>query len=103
MNDMTNLAWAFAAGTLLGSLFFGGLWWTTRKGVVADNPVLWFFASMVLRTGMMATGLYFVTNGDWRRAVACLLGFIAARLTALRLTDILAHRPVAGTGVRRES
>lgn len=103
MTSTINLAWALAAGILLGSLFFGGLWWTTRKGVVADNPALWFLGSLILRTSMMASGLYFVTGGDWHRALACMFGFILARLTVVRFTDALLQRPVARSKVRRES
>ena len=102
MTDTINLALAFAAGILLGSLFFGTLWWTTRKAVIADNPALWFFFSLLLRNGAVLTGFYFVTGGDWHRALACLFGFIVARLMVLRFTDTLYH-PVAATEVHRES
>ena len=102
MNDTINLAWALAAGILLGSLFFGGLWWTTRKAVMADNPALWFFSSLLCRNGGVLTGFYFVTSGDWHRALACLVGFIVARLMVLRLIATL-HPPLAATKVHRES
>ena len=102
ISNPLNLAWAFAAGMLLGSLFFGGLWWTTRKAVMADNPALWFFGSLLLRNGGVLTGFYFVTSGDWHRALACMFGFIVARLMVLRFSDTLYH-PVAATEVHRES
>ena len=34
---------ATVAGGVLGGIFFGGLWWTTRKGLSAGQPALWFF------------------------------------------------------------
>ena len=34
------------AGALLGSVFFGGLWWTVRRGVLSTQPALWFFGSL---------------------------------------------------------
>ena len=39
------------AGVGLGAIFFGGLWWTVRKGVSANQPALWFFASWLLADG----------------------------------------------------
>jgi F1F0 ATPase subunit 2 len=77
---------ALAAGLVLGAIFFGGLWWTVRKGVSSKYPALWFLGSMLLRMGIVLLGFYFVGRGDWRRLVACLLGFIIARFCVMRLT-----------------
>ena len=77
---------AFIAGILLGTVFFGGLWLTVKKAVAAANPALWFLASSLIRTGIVLTGFYYTTNGDWERLVICLLGFIAARFMVIRLT-----------------
>lgn len=97
MTDTLHLAAALAAGILLGTLFFGGLWWTTRKGLVADNPALWFVGSLIVRSGAVAAGFYFIAGGDWRRAIACLLGFSVARLAVLPLAGTLSHRPAPAT------
>ena len=43
---------------LLGALFFGGLWWTVRKGVSSTQPALWFFGSLLLRTSIALAGFY---------------------------------------------
>ena len=80
------LALALAAGLLLGAIFFGGLWWTVRKGVSSTRPALWFLGSMLLRMGIVLAGFYFVGRRDWQRLVACLLGFIIARFIVMRLT-----------------
>jgi len=79
---------AFLAGGLLGIAFFGGLWWTVRKGLASKHPATWFFGSTLLRTGLAVAGFWFVSGGDWRRLLACLAGFIAARLGVARLTRI---------------
>ncbi len=75
------LIWLLAAvaGLALGTIFFGGLWWTVRRGVAARNPALWFGASLLLRFALAATGFYFVGGGRWERLVACLIGFMLAR------------------------
>jgi F1F0 ATPase subunit 2 len=80
MHDALTLVVAWAAGIGLGALFFGGLWWTVRKALSASQPALWFAGSLVLRTGIALAGLYWVSGRDWERMVACLLGFVTARL-----------------------
>jgi len=99
MNDTINLVGVFATGALLGALFFGGLWWTTRKGVASDNPALWFLGSLLLRTGAVLTGFHLTADNDWRRALACLFGFIIARFVVLRLTYTLIPVPVTASEV----
>ena len=86
MNDWLTLALASMAGMLLGAIFFGGLWWTVRKGVSSERPALWFFGSALLRTGVVLAGFYFVSGGHWERLLLCLLGFVMARLVVTRLT-----------------
>jgi F1F0 ATPase subunit 2 len=86
MNNIFSLALPLVTGLLLGAIFFGGLWWTVRKGVSAKSPALWFLISMLLRMGIVLAGFYFVGRGDWRRLVSCLFGFIIARLIMMRLT-----------------
>ena len=86
MNDPLPLLLAGAAGLLLGAIFFGGLWWTVRKGLSSRQPALWFLGSMLLRVGIALAGFYFVGRGDWRRLLACLLGFVIARFIVTWLT-----------------
>ncbi len=86
MDDFLALGLALVVGVLLGAVFFGGLRWTVSKGLSSRHPAPWFLGSLVLRTGIVLSGFYFVSNGDWGRLLACLLGFTAARFIVLRLT-----------------
>ncbi len=86
MNEILTLILAGGAGLLLGAIFFGGLWWTVRKGVASKRAALWFLGSMVLRTSVVLLGFYFILGDNWQRLVAGLLGFIIARLIVMRLT-----------------
>ena len=87
MSDNAPLALALLAGTLLGALFFGGLWWTVQKAVSSEWPALWFLGSLLLRTSLILAGFYFVSQGHWSRLVMCILGFLIARIIVVaRLT-----------------
>ena len=86
MNETLMLALALVAGLLLGAIFFGGLWWTVRKGISSKQPALWFFSSLLLRMSIALAGFYFVGRQSWPRLALCLIGFIASRLVVTRLT-----------------
>jgi hypothetical protein len=43
MNETVILVLAGSAGLLLGAIFFGGLWWTVRKGLSSKRPALCFW------------------------------------------------------------
>jgi F1F0 ATPase subunit 2 len=86
MNEMLLLALATSAGALLGAVFFGGLWWTVRKGVSSERPAFWFFGSLLLRMSIALAGFYFVSGGHWERLLLCLVGFVMARLVVTWLT-----------------
>jgi F1F0 ATPase subunit 2 len=86
MNESLTLALAWVTGGGLGTIFFGGLWWTVRKGVSSKQPALWFFGSLLLRMSIALSGFYFVSGGRWDRLLACLLGFLIARFIVTRLT-----------------
>jgi len=87
MIETFTLLSAWVAGVLLGAVFFGGLWWTVRKGLSSNHPALWFLGSLLLRTSITATGFVFVASGHWERLLVCLVGFVMARLTVVRLTQ----------------
>ena len=86
MYEALSLVLAGVAGGMLGVIFFGGLWWTVRKGVSSPRPALWFFVSLLVRMSIALAGFYFVGRGHWERPLVCLLGFVMARLVlTLRL------------------
>ena len=59
---------------MLGAIFFGGLWWTVRKGVSSKQPALWFLGSLLLRMSIALAGFYFVSGGHWERLLVCAPG-----------------------------
>lgn len=85
MNETIMLILAGGAGALLGALFFGGLWWTVRKGLSSTRPARWFLGGLLLRAGIVLAGFHILAGGRWQRLAACLLGFALARWLATRL------------------
>ena len=84
MSDTLALALAFLAGALLGVFFFGGLWWTVQRGVTSEAPALWFLGSLLLRTSLILAGFYVAAQSHWSRLVACLFGFLIARVIVVK-------------------
>ena len=92
MTEPFGLVLALLGGVLLGAIFFGGLWWTVRKGGSAKQPAFLFLGSLLLRTGVALAGFYFIGRDHWERLLVCLLGFFMARLFVTRFTRA-AERP----------
>ena len=88
MNDIGPILDALAAGLVLGALFFGGLWWTVRRGLTATTPALWFGLSALVRVAITVSGLYYIARSGWPSLLACLCGLLIARVAVTRLTRI---------------
>ena len=69
----------FAAGALLGAVFYGGLWWTVRR-VAVNSQHLWLFGSFLVRSTLALAAFYAFARSDWQGLAACFLGFLAARI-----------------------
>jgi F1F0 ATPase subunit 2 len=91
MSDILYMILSFIAGLLLGTLFFGGLWFTVKKMVNAKVPALWVISSFVFRVGIVLVGFYYISLGNWQRLVICLLGFIIARFVVVHFTKQKNH------------
>jgi F1F0 ATPase subunit 2 len=94
MIESLALIMAWIAGLLLGAIFFGGLWWTVRKGLSSPQPALWFLGSLLLRTVIVLAGLYFVSSHHLERLLVCLLGFVMARVLVTQMTRPAAEKPI---------
>jgi F1F0 ATPase subunit 2 len=56
------------------------------QGPFVETAGALFLGSLLLRTSIALAGFYFVSGGHWERLLACLLGFVIARLIVTRLT-----------------
>ena len=88
MNETGMILITLIMGILLGLFFFGGLWWTTKKGLLSKTPAQWFLTSLFVRIGIVIIVFYYLSRGHWERALICLIGFIIARTIIMRITQI---------------
>ncbi len=98
MSEVSPLLLALALGTVLGALFFGGLWWTVARSTGSRNAPVWFLLSLLMRTSAATLGFYLVGQGSWERLAACLAGFVLARLMVTWLIAGGALRPQSDGG-----
>ncbi len=82
--EILFLTLPFAGGFSLGVLFFAGLWWTVRKGMVLKSPAPLFLGSFLLRTITVLVGFYFIINVNWQSMTLYFIGFIVGRITVNR-------------------
>jgi len=84
MSELSTLILTLLAGISLGAMFYGGLWWTVRRSVASKALSFWLIGSFVLRAIIAVGGFYLVSRDDWRSLLACLLGFLIARIAVTR-------------------
>ena len=89
MRDARFIVAALAAGMCLGSVCFGGLWWTVSRGLAATTPALWFGLSALLRIAVTVSGLYCFARLGLPSLIACLCGLLMARTAVKHLTRIV--------------
>jgi F1F0 ATPase subunit 2 len=88
MSESLPVILAFVMGVLLGTFFYGGLWWTIQKGVSSKQPALLFSGSLAVRMLIALAGVYFVSRSNWHRLLGCLVGFVTARILVTWFTRI---------------
>ncbi len=77
--NLIQLSVVFLAGTVLGLIYFGGLWLTLRRIHKIRYPGLLLLISFVTRIATVMLAFYFVMAGEWENIVMCLAGFLVMR------------------------
>ena len=89
MTGIGRIAEAVPAGMALGTVFFGGLWWTVSRGLTATAPALWFGLSALLRMAVVLSGLYYFARLGLPNLAASLCGLLVARGAIGRLARMV--------------
>ncbi len=79
MSSISHLLLAFAAGTGIGSFYFGGLLWTVHRLVASEHPARLTLLSLLVRMSVSLGAFYWVMGGHWERLMAALLGAMVVR------------------------
>ena len=99
--DVQQIAFSFAAGNLLGVIYFGGLWLTVRNVHQVKHPALLVFVSFVARNAVVLPGFYWVMDGQWGRMISCLVGFLTVRYLLIHRIRSLGDLPKADERMSR--
>ncbi len=85
MTLLLQLLPAFAAGAILGVLFFYGLWLTIKDIDQVRHPAVRMLGSMLLRLSLVLAGLYGVGYySGFTGVVVAACGFMLARLFVVK-------------------
>lgn len=74
---------AFLIGALLGTIYFGGLYFSTRKIAEVKHPGLLMVISFFLRMGILVGVFFYVSKGGYQDMLLTLLGVILIRFAMI--------------------
>lgn len=94
MNEIIYMLVVFAAGFVLGILFFGGLWLTVKKAMISKRPALWFISSLLIRVSITLIGFYYLSQGSWKNLLIAVSGFIIARTIIIYQTKSIEEKSI---------
>ncbi len=80
LNDMIFIGLALVGGVLVGLFYFWSLKKTVQLIVTAKHPAVILIFSYIVRTALTLLAFYFIMGGVLWRLLACLAGFIIARV-----------------------
>ena len=92
-----GLAAGLAAGVLLGSLYFGGLWWTLTCIGRARYPAGLLLLSLLLRLGVAGAGILWAVRAGAGELLGCLAGILLVREILKRRAS--GGRPLPGAAL----
>lgn len=74
---------AFLIGAALGAIYFGGLYFSTRKIAEVKHPALLMVISFILRMGILVGVFFYVSKGGYQDMLLTLLGVILIRFAMI--------------------
>lgn len=85
MENILILLVSLLVGAALGLAYFGTLWLTVRRLPSTRHPFAMAMVSVWGRLAVLLVAFYYVVRGGhWQRLVACLIGFVIARIVLLK-------------------
>ena len=97
MNSYLHIGAGLLIGILLGTCFYGGLWWTVARSMTLAQPAWLILSSFLLRTLLTVAGFYLALRGGWPSLIAALLVFLLTRIVITRWAVIPARKRQSST------
>ena len=73
------------SGSVLGLLFFVGLWFTVKQAMLSSTPHRWFILSFALRMTLLLMAFFFISkSAQWQDLACALIGFVITRSILIR-------------------
>ena len=91
MIDWIEIAVSALGGVCLGLFYFGGLWWTVARVQNADRPVMFYMASLLLRSSVALVSLFLILQIGVVSVLAALAGMIGVRIVLVRRLGLAGH------------
>lgn len=79
-----DLIIGFVVGCALGTLFALALKMTVERMMVSKHPYVLLLVSFAVRLAAIASVMLLIANIHWTALVACMVGFVAARMVVVR-------------------
>ncbi len=92
MTSYLHIGAGLLVGTVLGTLFYGGLWWTVVRSMTLAQPAWLILGSFLLRTLVTVAGFYFILQGGWPSLTAALAAFLLTRMVITRRIGMPARK-----------
>jgi F1F0 ATPase subunit 2 len=84
MFSLTTLCIPFVLGSLIGWVYFSGLWETVRRLPESKNPHGLMILSFAARTLFALGGFFILMDGQWERMAASVAGFLIIKTILVR-------------------
>jgi F1F0 ATPase subunit 2 len=84
MFSFATLCIPFVLGSLIGWVYFAGLWETVRRLPEAKNPQGLMILSFAARTLFALGGFFILMDGQWERMAASIAGFLIVKAILVR-------------------
>ena len=99
MSELTSQLLIMLIGSMLGLFFYGGLWWTVKKGIASAHIAWWLLASFLIRTSAVLIGFYFMLKSDWlipswQALLIGILAFAGARFGITLISYLMAKSSI---------
>ncbi len=94
-----QILFPLVAGSLIGFLYFSGLWQTVQRLPDAPRPWRLLAVSYLQRLVLALGGFYLLMDGAWERLAAAVGGFIIVRIVMTKFLGKITSPAMKGAPV----